>query len=52
MDLLTELDDRRGLPLVLVSHDLRLVADRSTRSLRARVGPRERESPGVWTRFC
>lgn len=29
MDLLTELRDRRGLALVLVSHDLRLVADRT-----------------------
>ncbi|MEU9167590.1 ATP-binding cassette domain-containing protein [Streptomyces sp. NPDC048420] len=29
MDLLTELRDRRGLSLVLVSHDLRLVADRT-----------------------
>jgi peptide/nickel transport system ATP-binding protein len=29
MDLLTELCDRRGLSLVLVSHDLRLVADRT-----------------------
>ncbi|MEU6668479.1 ATP-binding cassette domain-containing protein [Streptomyces sp. NPDC046727] len=29
MDLLTELRSRRGLSLVLVSHDLRLVADRS-----------------------
>ncbi|MCX4858602.1 hypothetical protein [Streptomyces canus] len=29
MNLLTELPDRRGLSLVLVSHDLRLVADRT-----------------------
>ncbi|MGW7086687.1 ABC transporter ATP-binding protein [Streptomyces sp. NPDC054871] len=29
MDLLAELRDRRGLSLVLVSHDLRLVADRT-----------------------
>ncbi len=29
MDLLTDLRDRRGLSLVLVSHDLRLVADRT-----------------------
>ncbi|MEU0192634.1 ATP-binding cassette domain-containing protein [Streptomyces afghaniensis] len=29
MDLLTELRERRGLALVLVSHDLRLVADRT-----------------------